>query len=85
MIVDFSENREDTIESECLSALQDKQPTYAIGPVFPNQPTKSIVVATNLATKFDSTEWLGCKPHGSILYISFGSIAKVAKNVIKEG
>ncbi|CAN6716089.1 unnamed protein product [Malus baccata var. baccata] len=56
-------NNEDTIESECLSALQDKQPTYAIGPVFPSQPTKSIVVATNLATKFDCTEWLGCKPH----------------------
>ncbi|KAL6277659.1 hypothetical protein ACE6H2_021260 [Prunus campanulata] len=72
------------LESQSLLALQEKQPTYAIGPVFPNKATKSVVVATNLISEFDCTEWLNAKPPGSVLYISFGSYAQVTKNVVEE-
>ena len=71
------------LEVETLLALQDKQPTYAIGPVFPNEPTKS-VVATNLMSEFDCTQWLKTKPQGSVLYVSFGSYCQVTKNEFEE-
>ncbi|KAK9938150.1 hypothetical protein M0R45_014905 [Rubus argutus] len=71
------------LEAETLSALQDEQPTYAIGPVFPNEPTKS-VVATNLMSEFDCTQWLKTKPQGSVLYVSFGSYCQVTKNEYEE-
>ncbi|CAB4284250.1 unnamed protein product [Prunus armeniaca] len=71
------------LESETLSALHEKQPTYAIGPVFPSKTTKSIV-ATNLMSEFDCTQWLNAKPHGSVLFISFGSYAQVTTKDIEE-
>jgi UDP:flavonoid glycosyltransferase YjiC (YdhE family) len=71
------------LEVETLLALQGKQPTYAIGPVFPNEPTKS-VVATNLMSEFDCTQWLKNKPQGSVLYVSFGSYCQVTKNEFEE-
>ncbi|XP_020420789.1 UDP-glycosyltransferase 86A1 isoform X2 [Prunus persica] len=71
------------LESNTLSALQEKQHTYAIGPVSPNNPTKSIV-ATNLMSEFDCTEWLNTKPNGSVLFVSFGSYVLVTKNDIEE-
>ncbi|KAB2630891.1 UDP-glycosyltransferase 86A1-like [Pyrus ussuriensis x Pyrus communis] len=40
------------LEFESLSALQAKQPTYAIGPVLPDSLTNNIV-ATNLMPEFD--------------------------------
>ncbi|XP_004304453.1 PREDICTED: UDP-glycosyltransferase 86A1-like [Fragaria vesca subsp. vesca] len=71
------------LEAESLSTLQDKQPTYAIGPVFPTEPTKS-VVATNLMSEIDCTQWLKTKPQGSVLYVSFGSYCQVTKNEFEE-
>ncbi|KAM2045118.1 hypothetical protein ACFX1T_009357 [Malus domestica] len=71
------------LESESLSALQEKQPTYAIGPVLSNKPTKGMV-ATNLMSEFDCTQWLHTKPHGSVLFISFGSYGQVTKNDFEE-
>ena len=71
------------LEAETLLALKDKQPTYAIGPVFPNESTK-IVVATNLMPEFDCTQWLRTKSQGSVLYVSFGSYCQVTKNEFEE-
>ncbi|PRQ43593.1 putative hexosyltransferase [Rosa chinensis] len=71
------------LEAESLSALQDKQPTYAIGPLFPSEPTKN-VVATNLMSEIDCTHWLKTKPQGSVLYVSFGSYCQVTKNEFEE-
>ncbi|GMN39187.1 hypothetical protein TIFTF001_008412 [Ficus carica] len=71
------------LELETILALQGKKPTYAIGPIFPSGFTKSIV-PTSLRTEFDCTEWLDSKPHGSVLYISFGSCALCSKNDIEE-
>ncbi|XP_050381374.1 UDP-glycosyltransferase 86A1-like [Argentina anserina] len=71
------------LESDTISALQEKQPTYAIGPIFPNRFTKS-TVATSLWSEFDCMSWLNTKPNGSILYVSFGSYAHASKRDIEE-
>ncbi|KAL6145782.1 hypothetical protein ACLB2K_056467 [Fragaria x ananassa] len=71
------------LESGTISAFQEKQPTYAIGPIFPNGFTKS-TVATSLWSEFDCIEWLNTKPDGSILSVSFGSYAHASKRDIEE-
>ncbi|PRQ43589.1 putative hexosyltransferase [Rosa chinensis] len=71
------------LESDTISALQEKQPTYAIGPIFPNGFTKS-TVATSLWSESNCIEWLNTKLHDSILYVSFGSYAHASKKDIEE-
>lgn len=71
------------LESETISALQQKQPIYAIGPVFPTGLATTIV-PTSLWSESDCTQWLHTRPNGSVLYISFGSYAHVSKQEIVE-
>lgn len=68
------------LEPDSLSALQAKQPVYAIGPVF----STDSVVPTSLWAESDCTEWLKGRPTGSVLYVSFGSYAHVGKKEIVE-
>ncbi|EXC16163.1 UDP-glycosyltransferase 86A1 [Morus notabilis] len=71
------------LESDTISAIQDKQPIYAIGPVLPSEFTKSIV-PTSLKAEFDCSQWLNSKPQGSVLYVSFGSALPSKKSDIEE-
>ncbi|EEF42913.1 UDP-glucosyltransferase, putative [Ricinus communis] len=71
------------LESKTISGLQQKQPFYPIGPLFPTGFTK-ITVATSLWSESDCTQWLEHKPHGSVLYVSFGSYAHCSKEEIVE-
>ncbi|KAK4419230.1 UDP-glycosyltransferase 86A1 [Sesamum alatum] len=72
------------LEEEAISALQEKQPFYAIGPLFQGDFKKNSV-PRSLLPESNCEEWLNSRPAGSVLYISFGSLAKVTdKNVILE-
>ncbi|XP_055831596.1 UDP-glycosyltransferase 86A1-like [Solanum dulcamara] len=71
------------LESSTISALQEKQPFYAIGPVFPTSFTKRII-STSLLPASDYTNWLNSKQDGTVLYISFGSLANLSKQDILE-
>lgn len=71
------------LEKETISALNQKQPIYAIGPIFPTGFTKK-TVATSMWSESDCTQWLSTKPIGSVLYVSFGSYAHTSKHDIVE-
>ncbi|KAL8146378.1 UDP-glycosyltransferase 86A2-like [Apium graveolens] len=71
------------LESDTISALQSKIPFLAIGPIIPFGITKNIV-PTSLWAESDCTQWLDTKPHGSVLYVSFGSYAHLRKTDLVE-
>ncbi|KAL3849495.1 hypothetical protein ACJIZ3_011377 [Penstemon smallii] len=71
------------LEPETISALQEKTPFFAIGPIIPTKCTKS-TISTSLWTESDCTHWLNSKPQGSVLYVSFGSYAHVSKSDLIE-
>ncbi|KAH6797675.1 UDP-Glycosyltransferase superfamily protein [Perilla frutescens var. hirtella] len=76
-------NTVEEFEQDTISALQENQPFYSIGPVFPPDFTKNRI-ATSLWTESDCTPWLDTKARGSVLYVSFGSYAHTSKHVIEE-
>ncbi|KAK6147038.1 hypothetical protein DH2020_017950 [Rehmannia glutinosa] len=71
------------LEIAIISALQQKQPFYSIGPLFPADFSKT-AIARSLLPESNSDEWLNSKSPGSVLYVSFGSLAKIDKKVIFE-
>ncbi|XP_073112407.1 UDP-glycosyltransferase 86A1-like [Elaeis guineensis] len=76
-------NTVEELELEAISALQREKKFYAVGPIFPADFTRS-TVAANLWTESNCSQWLDSKPEGSVLYISFGSYARVSKRDLEE-
>ncbi|KAL1545827.1 UDP-glycosyltransferase 86A1-like [Salvia divinorum] len=76
-------NTVEELESEALSALNRYQPNYAVGPINLSG-TSSVAVGRSLHAEVDITKWLGSKPAGSVLYVSFGSVVQTSKVVIGE-
>ncbi|KAG1354961.1 putative UDP-glycosyltransferase 86A1 [Cocos nucifera] len=76
-------NTVEELELEAISALQREKTFYAVGPIFPADFARS-TVAANLWTESNCSQWLDSKPAGSVLYISFGSYAKVSKGDLEE-
>ncbi|XP_071734731.1 UDP-glycosyltransferase 86A1 [Rutidosis leptorrhynchoides] len=71
------------LEPYTLSSLNQKQPFYAIGPIFSNNFTQQLV-STSLWSESDCTSWLDKRPPKSVLYISFGSYAHTSKHDLEE-
>ncbi|GFP85231.1 UDP-glycosyltransferase 86a1 [Phtheirospermum japonicum] len=75
------------LEVETLSALDQELPSYAVGPTnFLPHPinTAPIIRRRSLRHEVDCNQWLGSKPPGSVLFVSFGSLAQTSKQVIRE-
>lgn len=72
------------LESETILALQGEKPFYPIGPIFSSSGFSNRIVATSLWSESNCAEWLDSKPHGSVLYVSFGSYAHVLKRDLAE-
>ncbi|KAK9724015.1 hypothetical protein RND81_05G041600 [Saponaria officinalis] len=69
------------LENETIFTLNQKQPIFAIGPLFPIGAINN-KVSTSMWVESDCSKWLDEKPHGSVLYISFGSYAHTSKEII---
>ncbi|XP_073156607.1 UDP-glycosyltransferase 86A1-like [Henckelia pumila] len=73
------------LEFQALSALNLKQPTYAVGPVnFIRDSTVSPPITKSLWAESDCGKWLESKRPGSVLYVSFGSLAQISAQEIQE-
>ncbi|THU73276.1 hypothetical protein C4D60_Mb04t21090 [Musa balbisiana] len=70
------------IEAEVIGALQLERPFYAVGPIVP--ASGECGAATSLWPELDCSQWLHSMPPRSVLYISFGSIARVSKRDMDE-
>nr|AYC63490.1 UDP-glycosyltransferase [Scoparia dulcis] len=71
------------LESRTLSALNESLPNYAIGPVnFFQAPSSA--ASKSLRSESDCNKWLDSKPPGSVLYVSFGSLVQMNKQMVEE-
>ncbi|KAH9604021.1 hypothetical protein KSS87_014201 [Heliosperma pusillum] len=71
------------LEPHTISTLQTLMPFYPIGPILFSAPTKTRF-STSLWAESDCSEWLKSKSRGSVLYVSFGSLANFSKNDVME-
>ncbi|XP_073278365.1 UDP-glycosyltransferase 86A1-like [Primulina huaijiensis] len=72
------------LEFHALSALKQKQPTYAVGPVNFIRDCTPPTITRSLWAESDCEKWLQSKRPGSVLYVSFGSLAQISKQEIQE-
>lgn len=72
------------LEPRTISALQEKQPFYPLGPIFLLSGFTKTAVFTSLWSQSDCTQWLQAKPPGSVLYVSFGSLAFMSREDVVE-
>lgn len=75
-------NTVEELESDTLSALNEHQPNYAVGPI--GFSRSAAAVSKSLHAEVDIAGWLGSKPAGSVLFVSFGSVVQTSKEVIGE-
>lgn len=71
------------LEPEIIASIQENHNFYAIGPIVSANFTE-LTISSSLWSEYDCTQWLDSKPRGSVLYVSFGSVALVNKEDIIE-
>ncbi|KAK9669215.1 hypothetical protein RND81_13G116300 [Saponaria officinalis] len=71
------------LEPNSISTLQKLAPFFPIGPILLSEPAKR-AIPTSFWVESDCSEWLKPKSHGSVLYVSFGSLANLTKNDVME-
>ncbi|KAG9134582.1 hypothetical protein Leryth_000906 [Lithospermum erythrorhizon] len=76
-------NTVEEFEHEILSALSQKQPGFAIGPLCATVLTNNRV-SRSLWSESDCSHWLASMNPGSVLYVSFGSLAQLDEHVFVE-
>ncbi|OMO51802.1 UDP-glucuronosyl/UDP-glucosyltransferase [Corchorus capsularis] len=83
-------NTFDALEPEALNAIE-KFKMIAVGPLIPSSflgrgtdPLDGSLKADLFQGSKDYVQWLGSKPNSSVIYISFGSIAALAKQQVEE-
>ncbi|XVF33195.1 hypothetical protein REPUB_Repub17cG0147700 [Reevesia pubescens] len=74
-------NSFEDLEAGAIKALQEKEPgkppVYPVGPLVNVDPSSK-------ADESDCLKWLDNQPHGSVLYVSFGSGGTLSYNQINE-
>ncbi|KAF2289890.1 hypothetical protein GH714_039034 [Hevea brasiliensis] len=72
------------LEPKTISALQEKQPFHPIASTFLLNGFQKATAANSLWSYSDCIQWLQTKPHGSVLYVSFGSLAFCSREDLAE-
>ncbi|XP_075475492.1 UDP-glycosyltransferase 86A1-like [Primulina tabacum] len=77
-------NTVEELEFHALSALNQLQPSCAVGPVNFIRDCTPPTITKSLWAESDCEKWLQSKPPGSVLYVSFGSLAQISKQEVQE-
>ncbi|KZV19608.1 hypothetical protein F511_10511 [Dorcoceras hygrometricum] len=77
-------NTVEELELKALSALNQKKPIYVVGPVNFIRDCAPPAITKSLWTEMDCEKWLESKHPGSVLYVSFGSLAQISKQELEE-